>query len=281
MEHVFEKAGLGKSPYTFKGVCSIPSSHLAAHNPDAYNTQMRVLPKGYHIGSCSFCGHPLVHNYLLESSDGNKFSVGCECIYKSGDANLSALTIEEEKKRKREYRKTLRDGKASQTKKEREARWAKEREENRIRMGELFPEIVTILNGDLKENYFLIDMKKNLDTGYMLSEAQINAIRKTVEKQSVEEQFTSANMDVVVGKQTIKGLLLTIKEVYNQFSRKLDYKALFLTDKGFKVYGTCPKGIVYEDRGKVFEFVGTVETSPSDPKFGFYKRPSKATLVEV
>ena len=86
--HEFELAGLGQAPFRHVGFYEIPSSSLAEANPDAYNARLREIPRGYHVGTCSYCGHPLVNNYLVESFDGRKFAVGSECILKVGDAGL-------------------------------------------------------------------------------------------------------------------------------------------------------------------------------------------------
>ena len=47
-------------------------------------------------------------------------------------------------------------------------------------------------------------------------------------------------------------------------------------DSGFKVFGTVPSSISRVSKGDVVEFTATLEPSKDDPKFGFYKRPSKA-----
>lgn len=61
--HVFERAGLGKAPYTFRGV--------------------EVQSTG-----CQYCGTAILFKFWLESVDGKRFFVGSDCIFKSGDAGL-------------------------------------------------------------------------------------------------------------------------------------------------------------------------------------------------
>lgn len=86
--HPFERSNLGSAPFRCVGVYSLPSPGLAAQNPEAYQAALRQMPQGYGCGSCAHCGMPLVNNYLIHSSDGRKFSVGCECVAKTGDKAL-------------------------------------------------------------------------------------------------------------------------------------------------------------------------------------------------
>jgi len=86
--HKFELAGLGKAPFRCVGMAQIPSASLAEHNPEGYNNMMKMVPSAYRCGTCSYCGQAIMHCYLIDSADGNKFSVGCECVRKTGDAGL-------------------------------------------------------------------------------------------------------------------------------------------------------------------------------------------------
>lgn len=112
--HKWEYDGHGKAPFTCVGTYAFPEKSLAEKNPAAYNSQLKMMPKGYGVGSCGVCGRPLVNNFLIKSADGKKFSVGCECVEKSGDRGLTTITnqkrleIEREKRRiKKEQVRTL------------------------------------------------------------------------------------------------------------------------------------------------------------------------------
>lgn len=61
--HAFERAGLGKYPYTVEGF-------------------------GKSETCCAFCGRPIIYAARILSSDGRKFKVGCDCVMRSGDAGL-------------------------------------------------------------------------------------------------------------------------------------------------------------------------------------------------
>jgi hypothetical protein len=52
-------------------------------------------------------------------------------------------------------------------------------------------------------------------------------------------------------------------------------------DRGFKVWGTVPSSLPNTDRGDKVTFTASVERSNNDETFGFFKRPSKATLIEA
>lgn len=88
MIHRWEGAGHGRAPFRCVGIAEVPSPSLAEANPTAYNNALRMLPKGYGVGSCGVCGMPLKVNFLIESADGRKFSVGCECVKKARDGYL-------------------------------------------------------------------------------------------------------------------------------------------------------------------------------------------------
>ena len=105
MLHEFEIAGLGKAPFKFLYVASLPSPSLAEQNPQAYQNAMRDLPKGVALGCCAYCGHDLVHNFIVRSSDGKEFSVGSECIEKVGDKGLiTAVRLHERQVRQEKRR---------------------------------------------------------------------------------------------------------------------------------------------------------------------------------
>lgn len=61
--HVFEAAGLGKAPFRYFGSA---------------------------IGStcCDYCGTHIVNQFIVESADSKRFTVGCECIKKTDDSAL-------------------------------------------------------------------------------------------------------------------------------------------------------------------------------------------------
>lgn len=86
--HKFEHHGLGKSPFRLVGMFSLPSKSLLESNPGAYNMQMSSIPKEVSAGMCDYCSTPLVHHFVIQSSDDKHFVVGCDCVAKTGDTGL-------------------------------------------------------------------------------------------------------------------------------------------------------------------------------------------------
>src|ERR1019366_8550255 len=82
--HLFETAGLGKAPYKYLG-CEVLRGPLTL--PDG--TQVGSF--GQPMGSCCYCSTGIAYLFWLESTDGRKFFVGSDCIYKSGDAGLKHI----------------------------------------------------------------------------------------------------------------------------------------------------------------------------------------------
>jgi hypothetical protein len=74
--HAFEDHGLGKAPYHF----------------------VRVIRHKGVEAVCDYCGKALRFECVVRSSDGKEFTVGRECIKKTGDFGLHG-TIEAEFKR--------------------------------------------------------------------------------------------------------------------------------------------------------------------------------------
>lgn len=78
------------------GFFSIPSPHLAEHNPEAYNNLVRALPAG--AGCCSQCGMGIMHHIIIRDEDGQKRFIGSDCAKKIGvdeEAIRYRMTTEE------------------------------------------------------------------------------------------------------------------------------------------------------------------------------------------
>lgn len=103
--------------------------------------------------------------------------------------------------------------------------------------------------------------------------AKIDAEKEA--KQAEQEARAAAAPDVPEERLEIVGEVLTTKWQDSDWGGA--FKMLVIDDRGFKVWGSVPRAI--EDdvaRGKWVAFVATCEPSKDDPKFGFFKRPSKA-----
>ena len=96
---------------------------------------------------------------------------------------------------------------------------------------------------------------------------------------------------VIEGKLVITGEVLTTKLQDSDFGST--WKMLVRDDRGFKVWGTIPaslqgridwddegqKVIAGAERGDRVTFSATVERSRDDAQFGFFKRPTKASII--
>lgn len=83
---------------------------------------------------------------------------------------------------------------------------------------------------------------------------------------------------VIEGRIQISGEVVSIKEQESIYG--ITTKMLVRDDRKFNVWGTVPSSIYDVEVGQRVEFTATVEASTDDETFGFYKRPSKAKLME-
>ncbi len=113
--HAFEQAGLGKAPFRYIGM---------EHQDISYGQRVVGHAGGCPImtkpgGTCDYCGTYIVNIFTVESADGNRFKVGCECVRKTGDAglvrNVDRDVKEMERKRRQEKAKAKRIAEAKAT----------------------------------------------------------------------------------------------------------------------------------------------------------------------
>lgn len=82
--HCFEAAGLGKAPFRYVGIVHQEISYGQRVIGSAGGVAITTKPGG----TCDYCGTYIVNMFTIESADGNRFKVGCDCIEKTGDAGL-------------------------------------------------------------------------------------------------------------------------------------------------------------------------------------------------
>lgn len=82
--HAFEEAGLGKAPFRFVGLES--SRDRAAVQRERESNGLTFTTN--YCTSCDYCAQAIQNAYYVESSDGKRFKVGCNCIAKTGDSGL-------------------------------------------------------------------------------------------------------------------------------------------------------------------------------------------------
>ena len=136
-------------------------------------------------------------------------------------------------------------------------------------------------------NSFLVDLAHKLRTYGELSEKQVAAARRSIEeapakqacylaKKAEREALEAAAQPVPTGRVTVTGEILGFKTIDSQFGSTL--KMIVRDDRGFKVFGTVPRGLDC-DKGSRVTFVATVEPSREDKKFGYYSRPTKPAVL--
>lgn len=86
--HAFEKAGLGKAPFKYLGLkyqdISYGMLNIKIKGANGQMIDAQTTPGG----SCDFCGHYILNMFEIESADGIRSKVGCDCILKCGDSGL-------------------------------------------------------------------------------------------------------------------------------------------------------------------------------------------------
>ena len=100
--------------------------------------------------------------------------------------------------------------------------------------------------------------------------------RAAIEAQRRAEADAADPIPAFEGRAQIEGEVVSVKGVDTQFGYTM--KMVVKTAAGWKVYGTVPASIEV-NRGDRVSFEAKVIVSDDDPKFGFFKRPTKAEIV--
>jgi len=109
-----------------------------------------------------------------------------------------------------------------------------------------------------------------------------NAIRHAVWEAQRQAEHAAAE-SIVEGKQVIQGEVITVKEQNSDWGWVV--KMVVKDDRGFKVWGSVAGSILDQCdswealKGQRVTFTATVAVSEDDDKFGFFKRPTKATIL--
>ncbi len=128
-----------------------------------------------------------------------------------------------------------------------------------------------------REEHFRADIAFKLWKYGSLSAAQIDAVRKGLARdaeKAADEARTAAADPLPEGTYEITGEILTTRFQESQYGGSL--KMLVKLDSGNKVWGSVPKALGDPERGTRIAFTATVERSPDDEHFGFFKRPKDA-----
>jgi len=114
--------------------------------------------------------------------------------------------------------------------------------------------------------------------GYALS--GVSAYRRHLAKEVVRVASVAAaaaRTPVVEGRHPITGVIESVKAQEGDYGTTM--KIRLLTDTGSMLWGTLPAAIDTATPGSRVAFTATVKASADDPTFGFYSRPSKASIL--
>lgn len=230
------------------------------------------------LSQCDHCGSWYHEGVMIEHNPtGKLLTIGWQCAEKR--FALDNLT----------YARKMAQKKAKGLK-ARAKKWFKIREfvrENR--------KAVRNMNAFRRDSDFVNSVRNQLIAKGQLSEKQVAAMVKVgaqiqaqaARKAKWAEQDSDAE-DVVVGKVTITGTIISQKLQDGYYGST--WKMLVRDDRGFKVWGSIPSKFeamewdedadewVHALKGKRVAFTANVTASDKDSKFGFFKRPTKASM---
>lgn len=106
---------------------------------------------------------------------------------------------------------------------------------------------------------------------------QFIAEKKTEDERAKRDKAHIEGEDVIEGRQVITGIVLAMKWQDSYYGSTL--KMMVQDDRGFRVWGSVPSSLSPEREDRI-SFTATVEQS-DDTKFGFFKRPTKASVVNA
>jgi hypothetical protein len=241
---------------------------------DRVNEMLREHGAMIHGGwsTCDHCGAHYHHGVLCRHiPTGELITIGWQCA----DQRFSLGNIAYQRKRMDKVMKAIRA---------RRGRFSKLRQ-----FVEAHPEVRLL--GKYRDIGFFQSLRTQLMSRLTLSEKQLDAIAPAIirqERWKTERAERDARMPeaapVVEGRITSEGEVLSTKLQDGYYGS--EYKWLVIDDRGFKVWGTIPAPILDATpdmslnamRGQRVTFTATVTKSDRDENFGFYKRPTKATL---
>jgi hypothetical protein len=106
---------------------------------------------------------------------------------------------------------------------------------------------------------------------------RLPAMEKMVASVRTRKEQSINLPEIKAGRVTVSGEIKSLKVTYSDFGQQ--EKMLVQMDCGNRVYGSVPKAIAGCQIGDKVKFVGTVSVSGNDSHFGFFSRPSQASVI--
>jgi hypothetical protein len=222
--------------------------------------------------TCDICGARFTYGVAYRHKPtGEIINIGHDCA--SNSLFPGATSVEHAKKLAAERTKS-----------------AKTEAANKIYRAEVLSENPELEEAFKTEHHIVEDIRRRFyGSKPQLSPKQIALVLKIAREEREraenppEPEITS---DVITGsKVPIQGKILSTKWQESQYGSTL--KMLVRDDRGFKVWGSVPSKVLdsvngSEDlKGRHVSFTaGTIDVSQDDSTFGFFKRPTKATLTD-
>lgn len=152
------------------------------------------------------------------------------------------------------------------------------------------PEDHRLASGTSFHTGVLADIARKARRYGSVSEKQIQFVEKLVSeiegkvvayRAKLAERATAPALPALTeGRQTIEGVVTKLVWKDNDFGYGGSFKATVKLDSGQRVWGTLPSSIEEDTEvGARIRFDAKVQPKEDDPSFGFYSRPTKATVV--
>lgn len=134
-----------------------------------------------------------------------------------------------------------------------------------------------------RNNNFLTDLAFKARRYGSLSDAQVaaglRAIDRDAEFQARRDAQPKPTTPLEEGRREMSGTVVSTKYVDSEYGST--FKMLVVLDDLNKVWGTVPAAIDCDPKDMRVTFTATVERSRDDEHFGFFKRPSKAQVIDT
>ena len=257
--HPFEAAKLGVAPFRYVGMFSLPSASLAAQNVDAYNNALASIPRDIGAGSCCYCGMYITHNFIIKSSCGRRFVVGCECVTRTGDAGL----VKEVKAERSKMAKEKREAKARIKRADREAAYKAVREARAADFVIMHAAVIERAAKWIDNNPFIKDVINGGVSGRYVSDKAIAAVVACIANLEQRAMLKANSRHTgTIGKR--QEFTVTVERVYRMdvpSFRGYGYDVLYIItmrdDAGNAIVSKSTS--FYADKGETFKMKATVK----------------------
>lgn len=96
-------------------------------------------------------------------------------------------------------------------------------------------------------------------------------------EREAEERRKADAEPVKEGRQTITGAVIKVYD--KEYGYDIVHKMTVIDDRGFTVNGSVPSNIFPVEKGDRVNFSATIEPKEGDEHYGWYKRPTKASVI--